>query len=82
MIERGLEATAALWPAIRQTFGRAHQAAHILGQQGRPGSEVRGPLGGLLGAMARRREAAGELAGAVDHFVKVSRSYWPGLFGC
>jgi hypothetical protein len=39
-------------------------------------------LGGLLGVMTRRRDAAGPLAGAVDHFVKVTRSYWPGLFHC
>jgi hypothetical protein len=82
MVERGLGATAALWPPIRQAFGWVHQAAHILGQEGRPGSEVRGRLGGLLGAMARHREAVGELSGAVGHFLKVSRSYWPGLFGC
>ena len=30
--------------------------------------------------MSGHRDAAGELATAVDHFVKVSRSYWPGLF--
>jgi hypothetical protein len=82
MIERGLEATAELWPPIRRTLGWVHQAAHILGQEGRPGAEIRGQLGGLLGAMARHRDTAGALAGAVDHFVKVSRSYWPGLFGC
>jgi hypothetical protein len=82
MIARGLEATAALWPAIRSAFGWVHQAAHILGQEGRPGSEIRGQLGGLLGAVTRHRDSAGALAGAADHFVKVSRSYWPGLFGC
>ena len=32
--------------------------------------------------MTRRRAAAGPLAAAVDHFVKVTRSYWPGLFHC
>ena len=32
--------------------------------------------------MTRRRDAAGPLATAVDHFVKVTRSYWPGLFHC
>jgi len=39
-------------------------------------------LGGLLGAMARHRDKAGGLASAVGHFLKVSRSYWPGLFHC
>ncbi len=32
--------------------------------------------------MRRHRGSAGTLQGAVDHFVKVSRSYWPGLFAC
>ena len=59
------------------------RAAHTLGDQG-PGTAAgaRRQLGGLLGAMARHRAAAGSLAWAVDHFVKVSRSYWPGLFHC
>jgi hypothetical protein len=32
--------------------------------------------------MTRHRVSAGSLASGVDHFVKVSRSYWPGLFAC
>lgn len=32
--------------------------------------------------MARDREKAGALAPAIDRFLKVSRSYWPGLFHC
>lgn len=71
-----------MWPPIRVGFGWVHRAAHVLGQEGVPGSVIRGQLGGLLGAMVRHRDAAGDLADGVDHFVKVSRSYWPGLFGC
>ena len=63
-------------------FGWVHRAAHILGQDGLSGTVVRSQLGGLLGAMRRHRASVGELAPAVDHFVKVSRSYWPGLFAC
>lgn len=37
---------------------------------------------GLLGTMSRCREHAGDLAPAVDHFLKVTRSYWAGLFHC
>ena len=32
--------------------------------------------------MARHRASAGDLAGAIDHFCKVTRSYRPGLFPC
>jgi hypothetical protein len=63
-------------------FGWVHRAAHILGQDGLGGAAVRGQLGGLLGAMRRHRASVEVLAPAVDHFLKVSRSYWPGLFAC
>jgi len=82
LIDRGLGASAALWPAIVLAFGWVHRAAGILGVEGVGGRAVRQRLGGLLGAMARHRTRAGALAGAVGHFVKVSRSYWPGLFAC
>ena len=82
LLDRGLEATAALWPAIVLAFGWVQRAAGILGAAGAGGAQVRRRLGGLLGAMVRHRQRAGRLAGAVGHFVKVSRSYWPGLFAC
>jgi hypothetical protein len=63
-------------------FGWVHRAAHILGQDGLSGAVVRSQLGGLLGAMRRHRASVDELAPAVDHFVRVSRSYWSGLFAC
>jgi hypothetical protein len=82
LIDRGLTATQKLWPPVRKAFGWVHAAAHILGTQGINPATARRLLGGLLGAMLRHRDAAGGLAAAVDHFVKVSRSYWPGLFHC
>jgi hypothetical protein len=36
----------------------------------------------LAGAMACHQDKVGSLASAVGHFLKVSRSYWPGLFHC
>jgi hypothetical protein len=63
-------------------FGWVHKAASILGAEGAGGAAVRQRLGGLLGAMALHRHKAGRLACAVGHFLKVSRSYWPGLFAC
>jgi hypothetical protein len=59
-----------------------HQAAHFLGAEDVSGTTVRSKLSGLLGAMSRHRERLGELSGSVDHFLKVTRSYWPGLFAC
>jgi hypothetical protein len=63
-------------------FGWVHRAAHILGQDGLGGAAVRSQPGGLLGAMRRHRASVDGLAPAVDHFVRVSRSSWAGLFGC
>jgi len=49
----------------------------ILGQVEANGAVVRKQLGGLLGPCVAPR-CGRELGSAVDHFVKVSRSYWPG----
>jgi hypothetical protein len=81
-MDRGLEATAEMWPSIRLAFGWVHQAARILGVEGIDRETARKRLGGLLGAMARHKDKVGPVSGAVDHFLKVSRSYWPGLFHC
>lgn len=63
-------------------YGWVYGAAHILGAEQARAATVRAQLGGLLGAMVRHRHRLGELSGCVDHFVKVTRSYWPGLFCC
>jgi len=43
---------------------------------------VRRRYRGLIAALARHRGSLGALAGAFDHFRKVTKSYWPGLFRC
>jgi hypothetical protein len=63
-------------------FAWVHLVAHILGTEGIDAATARKRLGGLLGAMARHRDKVGGLASAVGHFLKVSRSYWSGLFHC
>ena len=45
-------------------------------------STVRRRLCGILGAMQRWQSSTGNLETAVAHFLKVTRSYWPGLFHC
>ena len=82
LIGRGLAATALLWPAIRLAFRWVHQAAHLLGIEGIDQETARRRYSGLLGAMARHKDKVGELLPAVEHFLKVTRSYWPGLFHC
>ena len=71
------------WPAIRMAYDWVHRLARVLSnQEGLSGTQIRRRVSGLLGAMSRDRELAGKLASAVDHFLKVTRSYWPGLFHC
>jgi hypothetical protein len=60
-----------------------HQVASILKNEAQLESEgVRARLRGLLGAIRRWKAQAKELEGGVEHFLKVTRSYWPGLFHC
>ncbi len=81
-LRNALAVAGAAFAPLYLAFGWVHRAAHILGQDGLGGAAVRGQLGGLLGSMRRHRASVEELAPAVDHFLKVSRSYWPGLFAC
>jgi hypothetical protein len=83
ILRRGLDATASLWPEVRVAYGWVHRAAYILNNDAQ-GTEaaVKRRLHGLLGAMRQHQAKAGTLAPAVEHFLKVSKSYWPGLFHC
>ena len=68
---------------MRAAFGWVHRAAVILrNKKGLNAAGVRRRFRGLLGAIARHRRAAGSLGGAIGHFLKVTRSYWAGLFAC
>jgi hypothetical protein len=83
VLGKGLEATEALWPDVRTAFGWVHRAAAILrNKKGLDAAGVRRRYRGLIAALARHRGSLGSLAGAFDHFRKVTRSYWPGLFRC
>ena len=60
-----------------------HRAAHIVtNTEALPAPAVARRLDGLCGAMSRHRARAGGLCDAVGHFLKVTRSYRPGLFQC
>lgn len=83
ILGKGLEATESMWPEVRRAFGWVHRAAAILrNKKGLDAAGVRRRYRGLIGAIARHREARGGLREAFAHFRKVTRSYWPGLFRC
>ena len=83
ILAEALTATAKLFPPVARGYRWVHQAATILkNEPASDGQRVRRRLRGLLGAMARHRPRTGKLAAAMSHFLKVSKSYWPGLFWC
>jgi hypothetical protein len=78
-----LKATKAMWPEVRAAFGWIHRAAVILvNERGLDAAGVRRRYRDLITALTRRRHSCGSLAAALDHFGKVTRSYWSRLFRC
>jgi hypothetical protein len=78
-----LDETQPLWESVKRTYAWVQVAATILHNPAQLSAmQVRRRLRGLLGALQRWQGAAGPLQGAVAHFLKVTRSYWPGLFHC
>jgi len=68
---------------VRLAFGWVHRAAVVLAnKKGLDATGVRRRYRGLIATVAQRRASFGRLAEALDHFRKVTRSYWAGLFRC
>jgi hypothetical protein len=85
VLRRGLEETAALFPAVRASYQWIKRAARILkNEEGLPAKRVRRRMVQLLVRMRRAATTTDEPAVRVGlkQFVKVTRSYWPGLFAC
>lgn len=85
LLRRGLEATAALFPAVREAYKWVKRVARILkNDEELPAQKVRRRLVQLLVRMRQAAGTAGEPAvgAGLSHFLKVSKSYWPGLFRC
>jgi hypothetical protein len=85
VLRRGLEETAALWPAVRATYKWVKRAARILKNENQlPAKQVRRRLTQLLVRMRRAATTAEDAAvvAGLKHFVKVTKSFWGGLFGC
>ncbi len=85
VLAKGLEATAASWPDVRSAYEWVRRASSILANQaGLDAAGVRARYEDLIAETTREagcRQATGRCA-AVGHFLKVTRSYWPGLFAC
>jgi hypothetical protein len=82
-VVKGLTTTDAMWPGIRTAYGWVHGVAKLLEDEDElSGSEVRCQVEELLAEIADAQTTVGALQPAVAHFLKVSASYWPGLFHC
>src|SRR5271165_1152874 len=85
LLRHGLEETASLWPPVRECYKWVQRVAVLLKNQAKLAArEVRKRLSGLLSKMRRVAAWAEEplVQEGLRHFVKVSKSYWPGLFRC
>jgi hypothetical protein len=85
LLRRGLEETAALWPAVRVAYRWVRQVARLLkNREQRPVVDIQRRLSRLLSDMrqAAARTEAEELRRQLRHFVKVTKRWRPGLFHC
>jgi hypothetical protein len=85
LLRRGLEQTASLWPAVRETYRWVKRVARLLENKGkRSAKEVRRGLSALSSMIRQAAKKAKDpvVAEQLRWFVKVTRSYWGGLFHC
>jgi hypothetical protein len=83
MLSTALSQTAVLWQPITTAFAWVHQVATLLDNDEQlDGNNVRDRLEQLLQRMEQDKGQASDLASGIDHFLKVTRSYAPGLFHC
>jgi hypothetical protein len=72
-----------MWPDVRAAFATVWRLAAVLtNEDGSSGPVVRRRYRARLAALTRDRASYGQLAGALDHFGKVTQSYGRGLFQC
>lgn len=83
LVRAGLEATAAQWPAIQSAYAYVHRAAHLLTNPDQLDPRaLQQRYAELVAELQAAQDQLGALAPAAAHFLKVTTSYWPGLFAC
>jgi hypothetical protein len=83
LLTRALKQTEALWPALEKAYALVHQAAHVLSNhEQQSGQAVRERYEAFLLTMREQQASLGPLSEAITEFLKVTQSYWPGLFQC
>lgn len=83
ILNKGLEQTASLFTPITFAYHWVHQAAKILDNEtGLDAIEVQRTFQALIDSMSQAKNQAGTLESGISHFLKITRSYWSGLFHC
>ncbi len=85
LLAKGLNETAALWPAVEAAYRWVHRVARLLEHKKElPAKNLRRGLSQLLTKMrqAAQRTKDQAVRAQLQNFVKVTKSYWPGLFRC
>jgi Transposase, Mutator family len=85
LLRRGLEETAVLFPAVRAGYKWVKRVARLLkNEEQLPAKKVRRRLSQLLTRMRHAAATAEDatVSTGLKHFVKVTESFWGGLFGC
>jgi hypothetical protein len=83
LLARALKKTEALWPPLSHAYALVHQAAHVLANhEDETASAVRERYERVLRMMREQQASLGSLSEAMRTFLKVTESYWPGLFHC
>jgi hypothetical protein len=85
LLRRGLEQTAMLWPPVRATYRWLKRVVRLLeNKRKQPAKQVRRGLSALLSKIRQAADRARNppVAEQLRGFVKVTKSYWSGLFPC
>jgi Transposase, Mutator family len=85
VVQKGLRETAALWPPVQAAYRWVHRVARLLENKKQlPAAQMRRGLSQILTRMRRaaRQTEDEAVRGQLEHFVKVTKSYWAGLFRC
>ncbi len=83
LLTKGLTATAILWPDVQAGYGWVHRAASLLTNAEQwSAEEVRQHYQSLLNEMRQGADPSEPLQKMIATFLKVTNSYWSGLFFC
>ncbi|GHO56308.1 hypothetical protein KSB_47830 [Ktedonobacter robiniae] len=83
LVTKGLTATADLWPDVQAGYAWVHRAAHILAHsEQHTAQNVQQQYQSLLDEMRQEGAVSEPLRNMMTTFLKVTDSYWAGLFFC